>query len=358
MLEVARTLAATGRFADPFMMAPTGLTATVPPAYPALLSLLARLFGPDEGLMWASIGVCLLAHGLYVMLLAELGERLFGSRPAGTAAALTAALLPAFPFVPQWDLALSTLLLLVALALPNPGVRQRAWFGHGALAGLLALCNPAPAGVALVRALWLAPRSRQAPRLLGTWALGAVLIAGPWVARNRIALGTWALRTNSGIALYTSYNDCARPSFIETFHLGCYNTYQVNTSRSEMAVLQRLGEVAYNDRSRALAFDWMRAHPRQSVALTAARIREFWLPSWGLSFPYAGAMCVTTLLGLAGWLMLVRAGQREAWFILLVLAILPLPYYFVVSDLRYCGQFAWAAQLCAGHLLARFSRAG
>jgi hypothetical protein len=352
MLNVARALAATGQFADPFKIAATGLTATVPPGYPFVLGLLAWLFGPQAGLMWSAIALGLLVHGLYVVLLVVLGERFTGSRAAGYGAALTACLLPAFPFIPQWDMALSTVLLLVWLALPAPAMRSGAWLGRGALAGVLALWNPVPATVAAVRALWQAPRSSQAWRLLTVWALGAALVVSPWVLRNRAALGAWTLRTNLGIALYTSNNECAEPSLSRSFDSGCYQRYQVNNSAAEMAVFKEIGEVAYNERCIRLARSWMAAHPVRTLRLTAGRIWEFWFPPLGFHSPYTEAAWATTLLGLAGGVLLLRARCAEARFFVLVLAVAPLPYYIVVSDIRYSAQVAWVLQICAGWLLA------
>jgi hypothetical protein len=353
MLNVARALATTGRFADPFMTGPTGLTATVPPAYPVVLGLLAWLFGAQAGLMWSAMTLELLLHGLYAVLLVVVGERLTGSRAAGRSAALTACLLPAFPLIPQWDMAFSTVALLLVLALPAPAASPAAWLGRGALAGALALCNPVPASVALLRALAQAPRSRVAFRLLAAWAIGATLLTGPWMLRNHLTLGTWALRTNFGIALYTSNNACAEPSFFYSFASGCYHHYQVNNSMAEAAQLRRLGEVAYNQRCLRLALDWMRANPGRALALTAARIREFWFPPLGIRFPYTEAFWATSLLGLAGCMLLLRARRSEAGFIVLVLCLAPAPYLVVVSDLRYSAQLVWMAQICAGWLLAQ-----
>jgi hypothetical protein len=219
----------------------------------------------------------------------------------------------------------------------------------------LALFNPATAMLAGLWALWRASCAGRRWALLGAWACGAVIVMAPWAARNHATLGTWALRTNSGIALYTSFNDCAEPSFLHSFERGCFNTYQVAASAPEAAVLQSMGEVAYNQRCARLAFDWIGAHPVRSLELTASRVREFWLPPLGARWPYGVAAWITTLLGLAGCAAALRAGQRDFWFLVLAFALFPLPYYFVVSDQRYSAQLAWALQIPAGWLVARLT---
>ena len=97
MLEAAKTLAATGRLADPFGE-PTGPTAHLAPVYPALLAAEFRLFGSESP--WPPRVTAALACGLVAALLPAVARRMGLGRRTGLLAGLLFALAPAFPVEP------------------------------------------------------------------------------------------------------------------------------------------------------------------------------------------------------------------------------------------------------------------
>lgn len=351
MLQSARTLAASGAFANPFA-APTGPTAMIPPGYPFVLSLLIRAAGPGDGFFWSTIGLSAALHGVYAVLLFLLAERWLQDRRAAVAAAFFACLAPAFPFMPQWDTILTASGLLAYLLYGAPGRPGVAWVGLGAAAGLLSLFNPMTLPATALRLLWTLPRTRAAALAAAGWAAGFLLAAGPWMARNHLLLGTWNLRTNFGITLYVSNNGCASPGLLDSIRSGCYDRNHPNQNAREAALIASLGEARYDARRTADTLVWMRSNPGRTLSLAAARFVHFWFPPAREQSPYAQAVWLATLLGAGGLALMWRRGLAAWPYLLALCVVLPLPYYFVVSDIRYRAPILFASQLAAGSLLA------
>jgi hypothetical protein len=375
MLNIARSLAHNGTFANPFGALPTGPTAMEPPGFPFVLSLFVRVFGDGTALAWSAALLCILASGLYVSLLPGVSERLLGDRRIGHAAALLAVVLPAFPYAPQWDASVTASLFLTYLiaAQPGPkGLSRRTSFGVGAFAGFLSLWNPITSLAAGLRVLWLAGEPvvgnlrklgtsrrdlaaalRPAGIVVSMWLVGYFAVAGLWQARNYAVLGTWSPRTNLGTTLYVSNNDCAQPSILGTIDTGCYDRNHPNKSIEEARLITSLGEPAYDRKRTREALAWMVSHPGRFAWLTLARWRDFWLPETGSDqFPYAEAVWITTLLSLVGFL-LMRAPLPGWTYMIAVSIVVPLPYYIVVADIRYRTPIIWIAQIAAGYALIR-----
>lgn len=343
MLNAARTLVAKGYYGDPFLVLATGPTAMVPPAYPFIVSLFGRVFGFESGMWWSVTAFCLAAHGLYVMLLPELGERLLGWRTAGSFAAAVAVLVPAFPLMPQWDTMLTTVALLAYLLLPANALLLGAW------SGLLALLNPIAVPMAFLRILWPKPRLV----FTGIWVAGFLLTSGPWMVRNRAVLGTWNLRTNFGTTLMVSNNDSARPDLRSSIDTGGYNSLHPNRDMAEARLIMALGEAAYDAKRTSDGFEWMRRNPKRTFELTLARFRDFWFPPPGGPFHRGLGVWLLTGLGMAGLAWMAKARAPMWGYLAAVILITPMPYYIVVSELRYRAPVLWVSQLAAGYLLAR-----
>ena len=58
-------------------------------------------------------------------------------------------------------------------------------------------------------------------------------------------------------------------------------------------------------------------------------------------------------LGMAGLAWMAQARAPMWGYLAAVILITPLPYYIVVSELRYRAPVLWVSQLAAGYLLAR-----
>ena len=113
--QVASSLAESGRFADPYVVLPTGPTAVIAPGYPYLLSGVIRVFGFGPAAWWAIHLLTIAAYSLQWALMPWFA-RVWGlpSR-IGFAAAVVGALMPIPGTCFKWEE------LFVALTPGDPG---------------------------------------------------------------------------------------------------------------------------------------------------------------------------------------------------------------------------------------------
>jgi hypothetical protein len=356
MAQIAKNLVERGIFGNPFDPALTGPTAVVPPLYPMFLALLIKVFGwPLPAALIANIGFNAVTAGL----MPRLALVFFDDARPGFAAGLL--WIAAMPLMPQWDAGFTIACVVLACVFVSGSLanaRSPWWHGlaAGALAGIASLLNP----VAMIPLFsWIAFRLLQR-RTPGTYAvryLSALLVTvalcnGSWLLRN---YGIWhalALRTNFGMTLYSSNNDCAAPSLGEDGRNGCYQRTHPVASAPEVQLLRHLGEVEYDRRRTADAFAWIGSHPSRFAGLTAARIAEFWFPIEMFSRAPEYGIWVATLLSVPGILLMIRRRQSAVWFLLFVWAVYPLVYYIVVASDRYRYPILWTSLLPAGYGLA------
>jgi len=187
------------------------------------------------------------------------------------------------------------------------------------------------------------------------------------------------VRTNLGMTLYASNNDCAQSSMIRDLMNGCYQSHHPNSSRPEAEYLQRVGEVQYDKNRTADAKAWIRAHPAMFVKLTTRRVLEFWFPpaevippeyTFSNNFGLADyderwmhqqhgidyAIWAVTGLSIFGLALMVFRRQTVVVFVLAVLVVYPLMYYLVVSDVRYRYPVLWLSLLPAGYFICELMR--
>ena len=125
-VETTRTGAAIlkfGEFRDPFAPLPTGPTAHVAPAYPALYSAVVALFGTGKAAWWAIRFLTLGAYALALSLLPWLGGELGMPRRVGVVAAILGCLVPIPGSCYKWE-ALFTGLMLVVMAYATARLRR------------------------------------------------------------------------------------------------------------------------------------------------------------------------------------------------------------------------------------------
>ena len=159
------------------------------------------------------------------------------------------------------------------------------------------------------------------------------------------------LRTNFGMSVYASNNDCASASLVEDERGDCYQRHHPNTSRDEAHLVRTLGEVAYDRKRTADAVHWMASHPGRFRRLTLERFREFWFPL-PEDHPYTTAVVwFITALSIPGLILMAWRRERVIFFLLPVLAVYPLMYYIVVTDMRYRYPILWISALAAGYLV-------
>ncbi|MBL6721181.1 MAG: glycosyltransferase family 39 protein [Planctomycetes bacterium] len=343
---VAQALLRGEGFADPFAAA-TGPTAWTGPIYPLVLAAVLGLAGGiNETAQLLLAGLQVLLSALVVLPLLTLGRRV-GRPGAGAVAAWLWALHPvAAPaaVAQTWDATLAALLLTTALAAAAARPAGRALVGAGAWLGLAALLKPVALTAAVPLALAAAGGRGRIPRevlrAIGLYALGVLLLVGPWMARNAVVLGRFAPKMNLGLELLVGNNDFADGQYWAPFH--------TSQSPNELSLYRKLGEAAYGDDCMRRARTWIREHPERFRELTALRARHFWIgtvrppelllgsgspPDWkGLVKWWAQA--VMGVLGLVGAL-LWRGAPGSRWLVTGVVLTYPLVYLVTHATGRY-----------------------
>ena len=358
MIAIGQNLARTGVFGFPFVETfDTGPTAVVPPLYPAYAGMLIKLLGNSMAWIVLAAGVILL-QGLHASLLPRLSILFYGDPNPGICAAILCILLPVYSWMPYWD-TMYTTTGLALFCLASQGWVARDWprLRLGALCGLccgvLALANPASVLVVIPWLLFLLVGKRQSPRqtagFWGCFAAASLLVVLPWCLRNYHQFGSLTLRTNLGMTLFASNNDCASSALVSELRSGCYAAHHPYGSRAEAGLLRSMGEPAYDRYRVSSAIDWARGHAGSFFHLTAKRIVEFWFPSpvYGV---YGRSIWLVTALSIPG-LFLMRRSLRMR-FMGTVFLVYPCLYYVVVSDYRYRYPILWLSLLPAGYAIS------
>jgi hypothetical protein len=231
------------------------------------------------------------------------------------------------------------------------------WCGAlaGAALGILFLMNQVVLLVALPWIAFLLLTRRFPPRemlrFLLPFALAVLLVSLPWIIRNFRIWGAFVTRTNLGIALYTSNNDCAEPSLAQVLQSGCFVAMHPESNAVEAALLMNLGEPAYDRLRRNQALAWMWSHPRRLLQLTLARIAEFWFPVPTPPRRATHMIWIITLISIPGFLLMLYRRLPVAALFGAIFLLYPLLYYVVVSEGRYRLPILWLSCLTAGYLV-------
>ncbi len=358
-LAIARSLAASGRFADPFGVA-TGPTAHMAPLFPAYLAAVLRIF-QSGAMQILALRVCAAVfHGLTIALLPALSEVVIASAEAGFVAGLLSFVIPCYHVLTFWDSSLSGLAVIafcIAAARFDPH-SPRHMLTLGALAGLILLLNPV---LAIPIATWsvYASRTRRWPLQRSALALAAaILVCVPWTVRNYVTLGGLApIRDNFGLELQISNNDAAVPAI--RHNLASLEQFHPSINRAQAEEVRRAGELAYNRDKLRQALSWILANPGRFAGLTIRRVRDFWLPGADAGLIFAAATWIVTLLSLPGMWIAISRRLPYARALLAMLLLAPLPFYVIQSDARYRTPLLWVTFLFAGyalHTMMRFGR--
>ena len=357
-VRVALSLVRSGEYADPFKSAPTGPTAHVSPGFPILAAALLAFSGPRWG--FALQLAAMLAVSATVSLLPRLARSLGLGWWSGVAAgAFWVVAMP--PLYPHFEAPYAALLFVLATLgllsfLARPLKRQACLLG--ALVGAALLTLPTGLPPLLV---YLAVALRRAGRIAVLAALVAAASVAPWMIRNRLVLGSWVpLRSNLGLELAVSNNDCAKPGLMQNLESGCSTTLHPYLNRREAFQLRQMGEVAYNRMKMKEAFRWIRSHPSAFLKLTAQRIFDFWFlhrsgefwrtlvePGFRL---HQLVLAVATPMSLFALVLLWREKRLAALIMGAWLFLFPLVYYIVQSSDRYRMPTLWVRYLLAGYL--------
>ena len=359
MVMEARTLVHEGTIGDPFRSMKTGPTATNPPLYPLFLAFCIWLYPSSSFYFITAVLVAnLIANALTAALLPQVSTMLWGTPAPGIAAGVLS--IAASQFMAGWDANFTQLGLVLFFLGAARLVQTRgsvAWRGAlaGAALGVLFLMNQV---VLLVALPWIAflllTRGFRTPemlRFLVPFAVALLLVNLPWIMRNFRTWGEFVTRTNLGIALYTSNNDCAEPSLAQELRSGCFVAMHPESNAVEAALLMNMGEPAYDRLRRDQALAWMWSHPRRLLHLALVRFAQFWFPVPSPPRRATYVIWFITLLSIPGFLLMLYRRLPVSAVFSGVFLIYPLLYYIVVSEERYRLPILWLSYLTAGYLL-------
>ena len=362
--NIARNLASTGEFANPYP-SPTGPTAHSAPAYPFLLSLVFRAVGTGpEGRLGCLVLNAVLASLAYA-LLPLLGAAAGLPVLVGMAAALLGAVRPRLFSEVMVDgggsqlraLAWIAMQLLTLYWFRGNAASPARWLAYGACWGAAFHVDPALLPVCLFWAGVLGWRTRRqagfgvvSGLLLLLIGLGVAL--SPWTLRNRRQLGAWMfIRSNFGLELAVAANDSALPMFPWEYNPVPSHAFRQFMSRHpfgserERDRIRAVGEAAYNRERLKEALEWIRRNPRRFAVLSLQRFRYFWFhPGWGN--PYRNAILYPMVI-LAGWGLLGMLRRRRFAGLLFLgdWVAYPLTYYVIQVSGRYRYPMEWTILL-------------
>jgi len=346
--NIANALAQGRGFSDVFRK-PTGPTAWLAPVYPALLGAIFRIFGPFtfSSFLAAALLNCIFSAAATVPLF--FAARRIGGLAVAALASWLWAFCPAgimLPFAWIWDTSLSAFLaaaiLWATLELTDTSDYFN-WIAYGVLWGIALLTNPALGILFPFFLLWLAFRrsgvTARSRKLSLLAAAVALLCCAPWTIRNYIQFHRLIpLRSNLPFELWLGNNDI--------FDEHAVGGIQRITRFGETRLYSQLGESAFVDEKRRLAWTFIRTHPALEAHLVARRITATWL---GTESPRHDFLSVDTILirgvflfnafialaTLLGVVFLFLRRNPYAIPLAFVPFLFPLIYYATHTNLRY-----------------------
>lgn len=253
-------------------------TAFWPVGYPALIGAATWVFGPT---LFGPLLFNLVAEAATILLILWLARRLGAGEGAARLAALFYALYPAH-IAYTGDTAAETTatavtLAGVALILKGRGGKGRIWALVGGLVlGAAMLMRPQTMLLPpfLVGALWLARMVdwRRGLLLMLLIVAGMTVVVAPWTMRNRAVLGAPVLvSTNGGVALQAGANDLADGGYFQVEKSPLWA--QVGIPFAERVPRQ----VEIDRRLKAMATDWIAAHPVRWGTLGMRKVALLWM---------------------------------------------------------------------------------
>jgi hypothetical protein len=191
------------------------------------------------------------------------------------------------------------------------------------------------------------------------WALPLVIVA-PWLVRNYCAFGQFVfVRSNLGLELAVSNNDCASSWSLDNFGSGCSARFHPNENLEVARQVAALGEPRFNALQLEKAISWIRANPSRFARLTVERVWRFWfLPAHhekGAGYWNVLLISLLTALGVPGLILLARANRSAALLCGGCLAVFPLIHYIVQVDLRYRYPILWISTFLACVAMCRLA---
>jgi 4-amino-4-deoxy-L-arabinose transferase-like glycosyltransferase len=253
------------------------------------------------GRSWWSVGIAQIVLAIVTAgLVYEIGRRVLGPR-AGLAGAAIATLNPYLiwhdvhvnrEIVDQ--VCAAALVLLTLVVAERPSLKRAALLG--VVTGLSLLGNSRLVFVPILCAVYLAfrlPRARASALVCGLVLVGAGVVVAPWLIRNKLDVGCWAITTD-GRAMWKANNPrtygllssgqwidnvgshVPRPP--EPGHLTpdeAHGIYVRTNGHVKLHPDECLEMTFYENR----ALDWVRQHPGDKAKLAALSAKLLWQPT-------------------------------------------------------------------------------
>jgi 4-amino-4-deoxy-L-arabinose transferase-like glycosyltransferase len=343
MGRVGRSIALGQGFSNPYE-GNTGPTAWEPPLYPYLIGGVFKLFGIyTHASAWVLLAINSLFATLTTIPIYLIAHKTFGERVAIWSAWAWAL----NPYVWYWSIhwiwdttftpLVLSLLFLLALELENwSGVRG--WILFGALYGVGALANPTMLAFLLFCGLWIWWRRsrRRLPSLAGVVlsSLTFFVVLSPWLIRNYEVFGRFVfLRDDFGLQFRLGNGPDADGRLMPYL--------QPNLNQLELQAFQQMGELAYAERCKRIAFDWLHTHPARFALISLKRFFYYWngVPEpTGSTAPVdfrKSVFLATSVLAIWGLGRAIHQKRPGAWLFAGLLLTYPAVYYFVYPHARY-----------------------
>lgn len=343
MGRVARSIALGQGFSNPYG-GNTGPTAWEPPLYPYLMAGVFKVCGIyTTASAWALLIINSVFAALTTVPVFLIAHRIFGARVARWSAwgwALN-------PYIWYWSIhwiwdttftpLILSIIFLIALELQD-GRGFRGWLLFGSLWGVGALANPSMLAFLPFCGLWIWRQRFKGglPSIAGVALSSAVffLVLAPWLVRNYEVFGKFVfLRDDFGLQFRLGNNPMADGMLIATL--------QPNLNKLELEKFQSMGELAYSEECKRLAFLWIREHPGRFWIVSAKRFFYYWngvpKPSdsrapWDFR---TSLFLAWSVLAIWGACRAVRQKVRGAWLFAGLVLTYPTTYYFVFPHARY-----------------------
>jgi hypothetical protein len=355
--NVARSIASTGEFANPYALR-TGPTAHVAPVYPYLMSGAIRLFGDGtEAHVFLTVAAIICSSAIWASL-PFLARRLKLPAIVGIIGGALGAVNP-LPHYTELDgtweslvAAMGAAWLVAAVYGCRAHMPYQAALLLGLAGGALTLTHPASLMILVACSLWLLlMQGERALKPLGTAALAFLLVLAPWTIRNAIVMrGYFFVRDNYGLELAVSNRSGASPTWVENLDPAGLARHP-DVTPEEAVKVRDMGEVAYNAARGSEALKWIAAQPKAFLWLTAIRVAHFWVParkSKGLT----GLEIGITVAAFAGMIGLFRHRRDVALLLCGIWLLYPTAYYPIQIVERYRYPIYWTLILCAGNLVS------
>lgn len=352
------TLATTGTYTEDGQP-----TAYRPIGYPAMVAGIYAVAGRSPGAVHVAQALLGAASVLLLFLIAGGGHA--GLLAAGLWTLYPSAILYSDLLMPE---AAFTTLLLVAAFLAARGAleRHRLGFLLGLTIGVLALLKPM--AILLLGALPLSARiERLRPTHFGPVILGALLVFGPWLARNWAVLGSPTPSTSSGTNLLIGNHPNATGGYATNIPFSMLHEDPSESGRDAGELAGALRYIA-NDPARFLQNGLLKLghlfgseggmlvwsfHRSPGDASTRVREKYRALPLW-LHLTVSGAYAIAMLLGTLGVFSYPR-GPTRAFFFALLAATLTTSFVFYGGGRYHFPMMPFFVLFAAAWVAARRS---